>query len=111
MDVRRQNSVLAGVLGHIGASPAPAAAASVADIDIARTGAPTAELPPKLLNDFQVRQWITEGFLILPLSEDLSPEFHAQVHEQVEALDGQAQIGSEPPRPPPHPQRALPHPP
>lgn len=59
-----------------------------------RTGAPTARRPPKLLNDHAVRQFITEGFLILPLNEDLSPEFHATVHEQVEKLPGQSAIGN-----------------
>jgi hypothetical protein len=78
------------LVDHI--APAPAAAA--AEVDVARTGAPTATRPPKLLNDNALRQFITEGFLILPLSEDLSPEFHATVHEQVENLAGQAAIGN-----------------
>eukprot|EP01046_Picozoa_sp_COSAG06_P107731 COSAG06_NODE_54089_length_296_cov_1.045685_2_plen_53_part_01 len=47
------------LVDHI--APAPAAAA--AEVDVARTGAPTATRPPKLLNDNALRQFITEGFL------------------------------------------------
>ncbi len=85
---------------HLAQSGAPAVAsrgtseAAVGTFDMLRTGAPTATRPPKLLNDHAVRQFITEGFLILPLTEDLSPEFHATVHEQVENLPGQAAIGN-----------------
>jgi hypothetical protein len=78
-------------LEHLGASPAAAAGAT---IDVQRTGAPTATASPRLLNDWQIRQFVTEGFLLLPLSEDLSPEFHASVHAQVEGLAGQAAIGN-----------------
>ena len=60
------------------ASPAPSAAAAAAHLPPPDLG----ELPPKLLNDAQVIDFIKSGFVILPLN-DLSPEFHAHCAESI----------------------------
>lgn len=90
----RRTRMLTAHLAQGAPDVSSAGTAASEQVDMLRTGAPTATRAPKLLNDHSVRQFITEGFLILSLNEDLSPEFHATVHKQVENLPGQAAIGN-----------------
>ena len=81
-------SRLRTVAHHITAAPSAAANAPIEPRQCA-LGAdePTDAMPPRLLDDAQMKAFVQQGYVQLPITE-LSPEFHASLDAKAELLNG-----------------------